>query len=113
MLMHDPLITRSATHQGTKRTVSRAVEKIVIAGAGQAGGRAAANMGGDDKEYNDPPWFRTDQCDLNIQFTGDMCAADHLARGDPNCRERKAFARRPRVAKSRPSVRAEMTMKIP
>jgi hypothetical protein len=66
--------------------VSRAVEKIVI-GAGQAGGRAAANMGGHD--FDDPPWFRTDQCDLNIQFTGDMCDADHLARGDPNCRESK------------------------
>jgi p-cumate 2,3-dioxygenase ferredoxin reductase component len=41
MLVHDPLITRSATHQGAKRTVARTIENIVIAGAGQAGGRAA------------------------------------------------------------------------
>jgi p-cumate 2,3-dioxygenase ferredoxin reductase subunit len=41
MLVHDQLMTRSATHQGAKRIVARTIENIVIAGAGQAGGRAA------------------------------------------------------------------------
>ena len=43
----------------------------------------AANMLGENREYHDPPWFWTDQYDLNIQVTGDMCDADHIARGDP------------------------------
>jgi p-cumate 2,3-dioxygenase ferredoxin reductase subunit len=44
----------------------------------------AANMIGENKEYSDPPWFWTDQYDLNIQVAGDMCDADHIARGYPN-----------------------------
>ena len=43
----------------------------------------AANMIGDSKEYVDPPWFWTDQYDLNIQVTGDMLDSDHILRGDP------------------------------
>ena len=42
----------------------------------------AGNMVGEIKEYNDPPWFWTNQYDLNIQVAGDMRDADHIARGD-------------------------------
>jgi p-cumate 2,3-dioxygenase ferredoxin reductase subunit len=43
----------------------------------------AANMIDGIKEYNNPPWFWTDQYDLNIQVAGDMRDADHIPRGDP------------------------------
>ena len=42
----------------------------------------AHNMIGEAKEYDDPPWFWTDQYDLNIQVAGDMLEADHIIRGD-------------------------------
>ena len=42
----------------------------------------AGNMIGEPKEYVDPPWFWTDQYDLNIQVAGDMLNADHVIRGD-------------------------------
>jgi p-cumate 2,3-dioxygenase ferredoxin reductase component len=43
----------------------------------------ASNMIGEQKDYVDPPWFWTDQYDLNIQVTGDMLDSDHILRGDP------------------------------
>jgi p-cumate 2,3-dioxygenase ferredoxin reductase subunit len=39
-------------------------------------------MIGEGKEYVDPPWFWTDQYDLNIQVAGDMLDSDHIVRGD-------------------------------
>lgn len=42
----------------------------------------AGNMVGADREYGDPPWFWSDQYDLNIQVVGDMLNADHVLRGD-------------------------------
>jgi p-cumate 2,3-dioxygenase ferredoxin reductase subunit len=42
----------------------------------------AGNMIGTDREYGDPPWFWSDQYDLNIQVVGDTLNADHLVRGD-------------------------------
>lgn len=43
----------------------------------------AGNMaGGGNREYSDPPWFWSDQYDLNIQVVGDMLNADHIVRGD-------------------------------
>ncbi|MHC2463393.1 NAD(P)/FAD-dependent oxidoreductase [Bradyrhizobium embrapense] len=42
----------------------------------------AANMIGEPRDYNDPPWFWTDQYDLNIQVAGDMLDSDHILRGD-------------------------------
>jgi p-cumate 2,3-dioxygenase ferredoxin reductase component len=42
----------------------------------------ASNMIGADREYGDPPWFWSDQYDLNIQVVGDMLNADHIVRGD-------------------------------
>jgi p-cumate 2,3-dioxygenase ferredoxin reductase subunit len=42
----------------------------------------AGNMIGETKEYSDPPWFWTDQYDLNIQVAGDMLDSDHILRGD-------------------------------
>ncbi len=44
----------------------------------------AANMIGEAKGYSDPPWFWTDQYDLNVQVAGDMRDADHIMRGDAN-----------------------------
>jgi p-cumate 2,3-dioxygenase ferredoxin reductase component len=43
----------------------------------------ASNMISEQKDYVDPPWFWTDQYDLNIQVTGDMLDSDHILRGDP------------------------------
>lgn len=43
----------------------------------------AGNMLGEHKDYIDPPWFWTDQYDLNIQVAGDMCNSDHVVRGEP------------------------------
>jgi p-cumate 2,3-dioxygenase ferredoxin reductase subunit len=42
----------------------------------------AGNMAGVNREYDDPPWFWSDQYDLNIQVVGDMLDADHIVRGD-------------------------------
>ncbi len=42
----------------------------------------AGNMIGVSREYADPPWFWTDQYDLNIQVVGDPTADDHVVRGD-------------------------------
>jgi NADPH-dependent 2,4-dienoyl-CoA reductase/sulfur reductase-like enzyme len=42
----------------------------------------AANMIDEPKPYSDPPWFWTDQHDLNIQVAGDMLDSDHVLRGD-------------------------------
>jgi p-cumate 2,3-dioxygenase ferredoxin reductase subunit len=42
----------------------------------------AGNMAGVKREYDDPPWFWSDQYDLNIQVVGDMLDADHIVRGD-------------------------------
>jgi p-cumate 2,3-dioxygenase ferredoxin reductase component len=42
----------------------------------------AGNMAGANREYSDPPWFWSDQYDLNIQVVGDMLNADHIVRGD-------------------------------
>ncbi len=39
-------------------------------------------MAGGNREYSDPPWFWSDQYDLNIQVVGDMLNADHVVRGD-------------------------------
>ena len=41
----------------------------------------AGNMAGVNREYSDPPWFWSDQYDLNIQVVGDI-DADHIVRGD-------------------------------
>jgi p-cumate 2,3-dioxygenase ferredoxin reductase subunit len=42
----------------------------------------AGNMAGGNREYSDPPWFWSDQYDLNIQVVGDMLNSDHIVRGD-------------------------------
>jgi p-cumate 2,3-dioxygenase ferredoxin reductase subunit len=42
----------------------------------------AGNMVGAGREYSDPPWFWSDQYDLNIQVVGDMLNADQIVRGD-------------------------------
>ncbi|MCK1480758.1 FAD-dependent oxidoreductase [Bradyrhizobium sp. 197] len=54
----------------------------------------AANMIGGTSEYNDPPWFWTDQYDLNIQVAGDMREADYIARGDPTSEKFSVIAMR-------------------
>jgi p-cumate 2,3-dioxygenase ferredoxin reductase subunit len=54
----------------------------------------AGNMIGEAKEYGDPPWFWTDQYDLNIQVAGDMQEADHIIRGDAACGKFSVIAMR-------------------
>ena len=66
------------------RCHGRAIRVETWANAQNQAIAVAANMIGENKEYNDPPWFWTDQYDLNIQVAGDMCDADHIARGDPS-----------------------------
>jgi p-cumate 2,3-dioxygenase ferredoxin reductase component len=65
------------------RCHGRAIRVETWANAQNQAIAVAANMIGDTKEYTDPPWFWTDQYDLNIQVTGDMRDADHVVRGDP------------------------------
>jgi p-cumate 2,3-dioxygenase ferredoxin reductase subunit len=66
------------------RCHGRAIRVETWANAQNQAIAVTANMIGEVNEYNDPPWFWTDQYDLNIQVAGDMRDADHIARGDPN-----------------------------
>ena len=64
------------------RCHGRAIRVETWANAQNQAISVAANMIGEPKEYNDPPWFWTDQYDLNIQVAGDMRDANHIIRGD-------------------------------
>ena len=64
------------------RCHGRAIRVETWANAQNQAISVAANIIGEVKEYNDPPWFWTDQYDLNIQVTGDMLDSDHVVRGD-------------------------------
>ena len=64
------------------RCHGRAIRVETWANAQNQAISVAANMIGEAKEYNDPPWFWTDQYDLNIQVAGDMLDSDHIVRGD-------------------------------
>jgi p-cumate 2,3-dioxygenase ferredoxin reductase subunit len=64
------------------RCHGRAIRVETWANAQNQAISVAANMIGEAKEYHDPPWFWTDQYDLNIQVTGDMLDSDHIVRGD-------------------------------
>jgi len=64
------------------RCHGRAIRVETWANAQNQAISVAANMVGEVKEYNDPPWFWTDQYDLNIQVAGDMLDSDHIVRGD-------------------------------
>jgi p-cumate 2,3-dioxygenase ferredoxin reductase subunit len=66
------------------RCHGRAIRVETWANAQNQAIAVAANMVSEVKEYDDPPWFWTDQYDLNIQVTGDMRDAEHIARGTPN-----------------------------
>jgi p-cumate 2,3-dioxygenase ferredoxin reductase subunit len=66
------------------RCHGRAIRVETWANAQNQAIAVAANMIGETKEYTDPPWFWTDQYDLDIQVAGDMLDADHIVRGDPN-----------------------------
>jgi p-cumate 2,3-dioxygenase ferredoxin reductase subunit len=65
------------------RCHGRAIRVETWANAQNQAIAVAANMIGEISAYNDPPWFWSDQYDLNIQVVGDMRDADHIARGDP------------------------------
>jgi len=65
------------------RCHGRAIRVETWANAQNQAIAVAANMIGETSEYTDPPWFWTDQYDLNIQVAGDMRDADHIARGNP------------------------------
>jgi p-cumate 2,3-dioxygenase ferredoxin reductase subunit len=64
------------------RCHGRAIRVETWANAQNQAIAVAGNMIGERKEYTDPPWFWTDQYDLNIQVAGDMLDADHIVRGD-------------------------------
>jgi p-cumate 2,3-dioxygenase ferredoxin reductase subunit len=64
------------------RCHGRAIRVETWANAQNQAISVAANMIGEGKEYVDPPWFWTDQYDLNIQVAGDMLDSDHITRGD-------------------------------
>lgn len=64
------------------RCHGRAIRVETWANAQNQAISVAGNMIGEAKEYSDPPWFWTDQYDLNIQVAGDMLDSDHILRGD-------------------------------
>jgi len=64
------------------RCHGRAIRVETWANAQNQAISVAANMISEPREYNDPPWFWTDQYDLNIQVAGDMLDSDHIVRGD-------------------------------
>ncbi|MBR0895951.1 FAD-dependent oxidoreductase [Bradyrhizobium tropiciagri] len=64
------------------RCHGRAIRVETWANAQNQAIAVAANMIGEPRDYNDPPWFWTDQYDLNIQVAGDMLDSDHILRGD-------------------------------
>jgi len=64
------------------RCHGRAIRVETWANAQNQAISVAANMIGEAKEYHDPPWFWTDQYELNIQVAGDMLDCDHIVRGD-------------------------------
>jgi p-cumate 2,3-dioxygenase ferredoxin reductase component len=64
------------------RCHGRAIRVETWANAQNQAIAVAGNMIGELKQYDDPPWFWTDQYDLNIQVAGDMLEADHIIRGD-------------------------------
>jgi p-cumate 2,3-dioxygenase ferredoxin reductase subunit len=64
------------------RCHGRAIRVETWANAQNQAISVASNMIGEAREYDDPPWFWTDQYDLNIQVAGDMLDADHIVRGD-------------------------------
>src|SRR6266566_7129642 len=67
------------------RCHGRAIRVETWANAQNQAIAVAANMIGEPKAYRDPPWFWTDQYDLNIQVAGDMLESDHIIRGDAAC----------------------------
>jgi p-cumate 2,3-dioxygenase ferredoxin reductase component len=64
------------------RCHGRAIRVETWANAQNQAIAVAANMIGECGEYNDAPWFWTDQYDLNIQVVGDMLDSDHIIRGE-------------------------------
>ena len=64
------------------RCHGRAIRVETWANAQNQAIAVAGNMIGEAREYDDPPWFWTDQYDLNIQVTGDMLDSDHIVRGE-------------------------------
>lgn len=73
----DVALQRSRCH-------GRAIRVETWANAQNQAISVAGNMIGESREYGDPPWFWTDQYDLNIQVVGDMRDADRITRGDPD-----------------------------
>jgi p-cumate 2,3-dioxygenase ferredoxin reductase subunit len=64
------------------RSHGRAIRVETWANAQNQAISVAGNMIGEAKEYSDPPWFWTDQYDLNVQVAGDMLDSDYIVRGD-------------------------------
>jgi p-cumate 2,3-dioxygenase ferredoxin reductase subunit len=65
------------------RCHDRAIRVETWANAQNQAINVAKNMIGQGVEYTDPPWFWSDQYDLNIQVVGDLRNADLIQRGRP------------------------------
>lgn len=76
------------------RCHGRAIRVETWANAQNQAISVAKNMLGQASAYADPPWFWTDQYDLNIQVVGDMDNADLVHRGTPADRRFSVIAQR-------------------
>ena len=76
------------------RCHGRAIRVETWANAQNQAVNVARNMIGEGGEYTDPPWFWTEQYDLNIQVVGDLQNADHIQRGTPADRRFSIIAMR-------------------
>ena len=54
----------------------------------------ARNMVGAETPYLNPPWFWTDQYDVNLQIVGDPITIDPILRGDPDAGRFSVIAQR-------------------
>ena len=94
------------------RCHGRAIRVETWANAQNQAIAVAANMIGTSFEYSDPPWFWTDQYDLNIQVAGDMLNCDHVIRGEVACGRFSVIAMRGAEVVGALSVNAAREMAI-
>lgn len=76
------------------RCHDRAIRVETWANAQNQAINVAKSMIGQGADYADPPWFWSDQYDLNIQVVGDLRDADLIQRGKPADRRFSVIAMR-------------------
>lgn len=76
------------------RCHDRAIRVETWANAQNQAINVAKSMVGQGVDYVDPPWFWSDQYDLNIQVVGDLRDADLIQRGRPDDRRFSVMAMR-------------------